>query len=186
VRSAGLEPNRDVDFVAGGSAGGGGSDILVGSLVAGLSDAMTGNVLQRLTAEAQGFHTIHSYAEDNADLQGGVSVAEHMLAKPDVLGRLAIAAVKSMRVMEQDPDTSLDVLLKWVEMDRQVASKGLSLVRPLMAKDGLLSRAEQEQVLAALKEIYEGAESLTPDQVFDFSYLEQAARAVDASGWQAR
>ena len=53
VRSAGLEPNRDVDFVAGGSAGGGGSDILVGSLVAGLSDAMTGNVLQRLTAEAQ-------------------------------------------------------------------------------------------------------------------------------------
>src|SRR3954452_21650143 len=40
VRGAGLEPGRDVDFIAGGSAGGGGSDVLVGSLVGGLADAM--------------------------------------------------------------------------------------------------------------------------------------------------
>ena len=66
------------------------------------------------------------------------------------------------------------------------AAKGLALIRPLMAKDGLLSAAEQQQVLAALKEVYEVTEELEPAQVFDFSYLEQAARGLDASGWRAR
>jgi NitT/TauT family transport system substrate-binding protein len=186
VRSVGLDPERDVQFVAGGSAGGGGSDILVGSLVAGLSDAMPGNILQRLAAEGQGFHTIHSFADEHADLQGGVSIADHLRAQPDVVRRFAIAAVKSMRVMEHDPDTSLDVLLKWVDMDRQAAAKGLNLVRPLMAKDGLLSAEEQRAVLAELKPVFEITEDLQPAQVFDFSYVEQAARALDASGWRPR
>ncbi|HLH25729.1 MAG TPA: ABC transporter substrate-binding protein [Chloroflexota bacterium] len=184
VRSAGLDPDRDVQFVAGGSAGGGGSDILVGSLVAGLSDAMPGNILQRLAAEEQGFHTIYSFAQEHADLQGGVSIAERLRAQPDVVRRFAVAAVKSMRVMEHDPDTSLDVLLKWVDLDREAAAKGLNLVRPLMAKDGLLSEEEQRAVLAELKPVFEITEDLQPAQVFDFSYLEQAAHGLDASGWQ--
>jgi NitT/TauT family transport system substrate-binding protein len=186
VRSAGLDPERDVQFVAGGSAGGGGSDILVGSLVAGLSDAMTGNILQRLAAERQGFHTIHSFADEHADLQGGVSIADHLRAQPDVVRRFAIAAVKSMRVMEHEPDTSLDVLLKWVDLDRETAASGLNLIRPLMARDGLLTPAEQQAVIAEVKPVYEITDEIQPDQIFDFSYLEQAAHALDASGWQPR
>ena len=108
------------------------------------------------------------------------------LPQPDVVRRFAVAAVKSMRVMEHDPDTSLDVLLKWVDMDRQAAAKGLNLVRPLMAKDGLLSAEEQRAVLAELKPVFEITEDLQPAQVFDFSYVEQAARALDASGWRPR
>jgi ABC-type nitrate/sulfonate/bicarbonate transport system substrate-binding protein len=184
VRSAGLDPDSDVQFVAGGSAGGGGSDILVGSLVAGLSDAMPGNILQRLAAEGQGFHTIYGFADEHADLQGGVSIADRLRAQPDVVRRFAIAAVKSMRVMEHDPDTSLEVLLKWIDMDRETAARGLNLIRPLMARDGLLSPEEQRAVIAEVKPVYEITDDIQPAQIFDFSYLEQAARTLDASGWK--
>jgi NitT/TauT family transport system substrate-binding protein len=186
VRSVGLDPERDVQFVAGGSAGGGGSDILVGSLVGGLSDAMPGNILQRLAAEGQGFHTIYGFADEHADLQGGVSMAERLREQPDVVRRFATAAVKSMRVMEHDPETSLDVLLKWVDLDRQTAATGLNIIRPLLAPDGILTTEEQRAVIAEVKPVYEITDDLQPAQIFDFSYLEQAARGLDASGWKPR
>jgi hypothetical protein len=105
-------------------------------------------------------------------------------AQPDVVRRFAIAAVKSMRVMEHDPDTSLEVLLKWIDMDRETAARGLNLIRPLMARDGLLSPEEQRAVIAEVKPVYEITDDIQPAQIFDFSYLEQAARTLDASGWQ--
>ncbi|HLH21189.1 MAG TPA: ABC transporter substrate-binding protein [Chloroflexota bacterium] len=187
MERAGMDPANDVTLIGAGSAGGGGSDILVGALVAGVADGMVGNVLQRLTAENQGFHTIYSFGEESPDLQGGILTSEDMLEKrPDVLRRFLVAAVKGTRVMEQDPDTSVDVLLKYVEMDRGDAAKGLSYVRPLMAKDGLITPAEQEAGLATMKESIPDADSLTVAQVFDLAPLQDAIRTVDASGWKAK
>ena len=186
LRKAGMDPLNDVIFIAGGSSGGGGSDILVGALVAGAADGMVGNVLQRLAAEAQGFHTIYSFA-DSPDLQGGVVTTDNMLrTRPDVVRRFLTAAVKGVRVMAEDPETSLDVLLRYVELDRGEAAKGLGYVRPLMSKDGLITPTEQRDGLEKLKEANPQIESLEVSQVFDFDPLQDAIRTVDASGWQPR
>src|SRR5438270_98482 len=152
AQAARADALNDVIFIAGGSSGGGGSDILVGALVAGAADGMVGNVLQRLAAEGQGFHTIHSFA-DAPDLQGGVVTTDHLLqTRPDVVRRFLTAAVKGVRVMAEDPETSLDVLLRYVELDRGEAAKGLGYVRPLMSKDGLITPTEQRDGLDKLKE----------------------------------
>jgi ABC-type nitrate/sulfonate/bicarbonate transport system substrate-binding protein len=186
LRKEGMDPQNDVIFIAGGSSGGGGSDILVGALVAGAADGMVGNVLQRLAAEAQGFHTIYSFA-DSPDLQGGIVTTDNLLqTRPDVVRRFLTAAVKGVRVMADDPETSLDVLLKYVELDRGEAAKGLGYVRPLMAKDGLITPAEQHAGLDKLKEAVPEIEGLEASQVFDFEPLQDAIRTVDASGWQPR
>jgi ABC-type nitrate/sulfonate/bicarbonate transport system substrate-binding protein len=186
MQRQGMQPT-DVTLIGGGSAGGGGSDILVGSLVAGVADGMVGNVLQRLTAENQGFHTIYAFGDESPDLQGGILTSAEMLEKrPDVLRRFLVGAVKGTRVMEQDTDTSLDVLLKYVEMDRGDAAKGLSYVRPLMAKDGLITPAEQEAGLATLRESIPDAGALTVPQVFDLAPLQDAIRTVEASGWKVK
>ncbi len=187
LRKAGMDPTSDVIFIAGGSAGGGGSDVLVGALVAGAADAMVGNVLQRLAAEEQGFHTIYSFGDDSADLQGGVLTTANMLqTQPDVVRRFLTAAVKGMRVMAQDPGTSLDVLLKYVDLDRAQAAKGLNYIRPLMSKDGLLTPDEQRAGLDTLKEAVPEIANLEPGQVFAFRPLQQAIQTVDASGWQPK
>ncbi len=185
LRRVGMDPASDVTYVAGGSAGGGGSDILVAALVAGAADGMVGNVLQRLAAEEHGFHTIHGFGDEFADIQGGVATSEDLLHnRADVARRFFIAAVKSTRVMEKDPQTSLDVLLKYIEMDRDEAAKGLGYVQPLMAKDGLLTPQEQRDGLAALKAEIPEISGLDAEQVFDFAPLQEAARTVDASGWR--
>jgi len=144
-------------------------------------------VLQRLSAEEHGFHTIYDFANDSADIQGGVATSEGLLRdRPDVAQRFFRAAVKATRVMAADPDTSLDVLIQYVEMDRGDAAKGLSWIRPLMAKDGLLTPAEQADGLAAVKALMPEIAGLEVSQVFDLLPLEEAVRAVDASGWQPR
>src|SRR5581483_1038580 len=185
LRRIGMDPANDVTYVAGGSAGGGGSGVLVGALVAGAADGMVGNVLQRLAAEEQGFHTIHGFGDEFSDIQGGVATSEDLLRnRADVARRFFIAAVKGTRVMEQDPQTSLDVLLKYIEMDRAEAAKGLSYVRPLMARDGLLTPQEQQDGLVSMKAQIPEISNLAADQVFDFALLQEAARTVDASGWK--
>jgi ABC-type nitrate/sulfonate/bicarbonate transport system substrate-binding protein len=152
-----------------------------------MADAMVGNVLQRLVAEDQGFATIPSFGEEALDLQGGVATSNTVLAtRPDVVHRYFVAAVKATRVMVDDPATSLDVLLKYVELDRDAAARGLEWVRPLTAKDGLLSPAEQPEILAVMRETYEITEDVEVSQVFDFRPLQEAARTVDASGWKPR
>jgi NitT/TauT family transport system substrate-binding protein len=187
LRRQGMDPATDVTYIGGGSAGGGGSDVLVGALVAGLADGMVGNVLQRLAAEEHGFHTIHGFGDEFADIQGGVATSEDMLRnRADVTRRFMTAAVKGTRVMEQDPDTSLDVLLKYVEMDREDAAKGLGYVRPLMAKDGLLTAQEARDGLASVLENSPEIGPLEATQVFEFGPLQEAVRAVDASGWKAK
>jgi NitT/TauT family transport system substrate-binding protein len=187
MQRAGMDPANDVTLIGGGSVGGGGSDILVGALVAGVADGMVGNVLQRLAAENQGFHTIYAFGDESPDLQGGIITSDDLLQKqPDVVRRFLVGAVKGTRVMEQDPDTSLDVLLKYVEMDRADAAKGLGYVRPLMAHDGLITPAEQAAGLATLKESIPDAGSLEVPQVFDFAPLQDAIRTVDASGWKPK
>jgi NitT/TauT family transport system substrate-binding protein len=185
LRRIGMDPAQDVTYVAGGSAGGGGSDVLVGALVAGAADGMVGNVLQRLAAEEHGFHTIHGFGDEFSDLQGGVATSEDLLRnRTDVARRFFFAAVQATRVMEQDPEVSLDVLLKYIEMDREEAAKGLSYVRPLMAKDGLLTAQQQRDGLASLKVQIPEIANLETEQVFDFAPLQEAARTVNASGWK--
>jgi NitT/TauT family transport system substrate-binding protein len=187
MRKQGMDPANDVIFIGGGSAGGGGSDILVGAMVAGVADGMVGNVLQRLAAEDQGFHTIHGFADDAADLQGSIVTTDQMLRnRSDVVRRFLAAGVKGIRVMEHDPDTSLDVLLKYVEMDREDAAKGLGYVRPLLARDALINATEQREGLNTLKEALPEIAHLEVPQVFDFAPLQEAIRTVDASGWRAR
>src|SRR5262249_33562018 len=135
--------------------------------------------------ESLGFHTIYSFGEQFPDLQGGLVSTEGTLRdRPEVVRRFLTAAVKAIRVMEHDPDTSLDVLLKYVQMDRADAANGLSWIRPLMAKDGLINATEQHDGLATFQEAMPETAHLTPSQVFAFGPLQEAIRNVDASGWK--
>jgi hypothetical protein len=86
--------------------------------------------------------------------------------------------------MEQDFATSVDVLLKYIDIERPSAERGLSLVRPWLARDGLVGPAERQVVVTTAREAFQIEEELDPEQIFDFGPLEAAARAVDASGWK--
>jgi NitT/TauT family transport system substrate-binding protein len=186
LQKAGIDPARDVEFVAGGAGGGGSTDVLVGAMVGGVAQAMVGNILQRLSAEAQGFQTVHAFS-DNADLQGGVVTTENLLKnKPQVARGFLTAAVKGMRVIAADPETSLGVLLKYVKLDRNAAAQGLGVIRPLATRDGYMGPEEQNQVLEALKVSLELPADMSVEKAFDFGPIQEAAKAVDASGWKPK
>jgi hypothetical protein len=71
-----------------------------------------------------------------------------------------------------------------VQLRQADAQKGLDLVRPLMTTDGLVS-AEQER--DGLDSIHAGVDlpaSVSPATAFNFGPLQEAIKAVDASGWK--
>ncbi len=185
LKKAGMDPTKDVKFIGGGSAGGGSGDVLVGAMVGGRADAMVGNILQRLAAESQGFVTIHSFAEDSADLQGGIATSTKLLSSQSDLVRAFLAAgVKGMRVMQADPETDLAVTLKYVQLSQDDARKAIDLVRPLMATDGLVSAQQRKDGLDSIRAGVELPDSVTAETAFDLGPLQDAIKAVDASGWK--
>ncbi|MFI5268548.1 MAG: ABC transporter substrate-binding protein [Chloroflexota bacterium] len=185
LKKAGLDPTKDVQFIGAGSAGGGSGDVLVAAMVAGRADAMVGNILQRLAAESQGFVTMHSFADDSADLQGGIATSQKLLStQPALVRGFLMAGVKGMRVMDADPATGVAVTLKYVQLSQGDAQNGLELVRPLIAKDGLVSDQQRQDGLNAIRAGVDLPDSVTPATAFDFAPLQDAVKAVDASGWK--
>jgi NitT/TauT family transport system substrate-binding protein len=185
LKKAGLDPTKDVQFIGAGSAGGGSGDVLVTALVAGRADAMVGNILQRLAVEAQGFTTMYSFADDSADLQGGIATSSKLLAsQPDLVRKFLAAGVKGMRVMQADPKTDVDVTLKYVQLSQGDAEKAIELVRPLMTTDGLVSDQQQKDGLDSIRAGVDLPDSVTPGTAFDFAPLQDAIKAVDTSGWK--
>ena len=147
---------------------------------------LSGAGSQALPTIAKGAPVKIIFVAGTADLQGAVAVGESLRARPVALAGLAIAAVKGARVMAADAATSREVLVKYAGGDSDAAARGLDVMRPLLAKDGILSETEQRQALAALKAAGEVGEDLEPSQVFDFGPLEEAARLVDGSDWRVR
>jgi hypothetical protein len=76
------------------------------------------------------------------------------------------------------------VTLKYVQLSQGDAQNGLELVRPLIAKDGLVSDQQRQDGLNAIRAGVDLPDSVTPATAFDFAPLQDAVKAVDASGWK--
>lgn len=128
---------------------------------------------------------MHSFADDSADLQGGVATSDKLLTtQPALVRKFLAAGVKGMRVMDADPATGVAVTLKYVQLSQADAQNGLALVRPLIARDGLVSDQQRLDGLNSIRAGVDLPDSVTPATAFDFGPLQDAIKSVDASGWK--
>ena len=165
----GLNPKRDVQIIQVG-----GPDARVVALKNGIVDATVITPELVLLGKKLGYHTLYDLVEKGIEyLQIGVAArTDYLKSQNDTARRLTRAYLESIRYYVSHREEALKESLKLLKIDdRQAAEAGYDYRLQTLPADGKLSVKGMQLVIDAAAEDDPKAKSLTPQQLFDLSFL---------------
>jgi NitT/TauT family transport system substrate-binding protein len=165
----GLNPKRDVQIIQVG-----GPDARVVALKNGIVDATVITPELVLLGKKLGYHTLYDLVEKGIEyLQIGVAArTDYLKFQNDTARRLTRAYLESIRYYVSHREEAIKESLKLLKIDdRQAAEAGYDYRLQTLPADGKLSVKGMQLVIDAAAEDDPKAKSLTPQQLFDLSFL---------------
>jgi NitT/TauT family transport system substrate-binding protein len=165
----GLNPKRDVQIIQVG-----GPDARVVALKNGIVDATVITPELVLLGKKLGYHTLYDLVEKGIEyLQIGVAArTDYLKSQNDTARRLTRAYLESIRYYVSHREEAIKESLKLLKIDdRQAAEAGYDYRLQTLPADGRLSVKGMQLVIDAAAEDDPKAKSLTPQQLFDLSFL---------------
>ena len=165
----GLNPKRDVQIIQVG-----GPDARVVALKNGIVDATVITPELVLLGKKLGYHTLYDLVEKGIEyLQIGVAArTDYLKSQNDTARRLTRAYLESIRYYVSHREEAIKESLKLLKIDdRQAAAAGYDYRLQTLPADGKLSVKGMQLVIDAAAEDDPKAKSLTPQQLFDLSFL---------------
>jgi NitT/TauT family transport system substrate-binding protein len=165
----GLNPKRDVQIIQVG-----GPDARVVALKNGIVDATVITPELVLLGKKLGYHTLYDLVEKGIEyLQIGVAArTDYLKFQNDTARRLTRAYLESIRYYVSHREEAIKESLKLLKIDdRQAAEAGYDYRLQTLPAVGKLSVKGMQLVIDAAAEDDPKAKSLTPQQLFDLSFL---------------
>jgi NitT/TauT family transport system substrate-binding protein len=165
----GLNPKRDIQIMQVG-----GPDARVVALKSGIVDATVVTPELVLLGPKLGYHTLYDLVEKDIEyLQIGVAArTDYLKSQNDTARRLTRAYLESIRYYVTHRDEAIKKSLQLLKIDdRQAAEVGYDYRLRTLPVDGKLSVKGMQLVIDAAAEDDPKAKSLTPQQLFDLSFL---------------
>ena len=176
LRSAGLDPQKDVDVISVGDAG-----LRMDQLRLGAIDATVLTAPNCFIAERAGFRNLGS-SKDTLPLPavGIVTLERKIKEKPEQIRKVLRAILKSMRYLRENRDESVKVAMDWLALDRDLAERSYDLMVPNYSYDGSISleglRASID--LIAKRSAGSSSKAFSPAEMVDFSLLEEVRKEL--------
>jgi ABC-type nitrate/sulfonate/bicarbonate transport system substrate-binding protein len=148
----GLVPGKDVHLLRSGDDMG-----RLAALEAGRVDAVVGSPPLNIYGSRKGYKVL-VWARDYVALpQNAVIVADKKLQQsPDQVKRMIKATIEALQFIREQKQESIDILQKWMKMDRDTASGTFESVFRAYSADGTMT---DEKLQAAIEESLKGAQS---------------------------
>ena len=165
----GLNPKRDVQIIQVG-----GPDARVVALKNGIVDATVLTPELVLLGRKLGYHTLFDLVEKDIEyLQIGVAArTDYLKSQNDTARRLTRAYLESIRYYVSHREEAIKKSMQLLKIDdRQAAEVGYDYRLKTLPADGKLSVKGMQLVIDAAAEDDPKAKSLTPQQLFDLSFL---------------
>jgi ABC-type nitrate/sulfonate/bicarbonate transport system substrate-binding protein len=165
----GLNPKRDMQIMQVG-----GQDARVVALKTGVVDATVLTPELALVGRKLGYHTLYDLVEKGIEyLQIGVAArTDYLKSQNDTARRLTRAYLESIRYYVSHREEAIKKSMQLLKIDdRQAAEVGYDYRLKTLPTDGKLSIKGMQLVIDAAAEDDPKAKSLTPQQLFDLSFL---------------
>jgi len=165
----GLNPKRDMQIMQVG-----GQDARVVALKTGVVDATVLTPELALVGRKLGYHTLYDLVEKGIEyLQIGVAArSDYLKLQNDTARRLTRAYLESIRYYVSHREEAIKKSMQLLKIDdRQAAEVGYDYRLKTLPTDGKLSIKGMQLVIDAAAEDDPKAKSLTPQQLFDLSFL---------------
>ncbi len=174
LKHFGLDPDKDVKSVPGGSA-----DSRLTSLQQGLIAAAVLAPPFDFFAKKLGFNTLARALDLVTYPEGGLSTtAKKIKERPDEVKRVIEAGIKANRYIRAEREGTIQFLLGWQKVDREVAAATYESVANAYNDDGTVPEDGLHVVIEEAKKNSKVDHEVSIDQVADLTMLKQAQKEL--------
>ena len=174
IKHFGLDPDKDVKFVAGG-----GSEAALARMKQGLVDATALPVPWDYHGKKMGFNVLARADElFTYPISGLVAHTKKIKEKPDEIKRLIRAGIKANRYMRENRDGTVPILMSTYKLDKDVATALYDSFVKGFNDDGNLPEEGFRRLIEDTKSITKVDREVAFSEVADLSILREAQKEL--------
>ena len=135
LRSAGLDPQKDVNIISVGDAA-----LRMDQLRLGAIDATVLTAPHCFVAERAGFKNLGS-SKDTLPLPavGLVTLERKIKERPDQVKKVIRTVLRGMKYLRENREESVRVAIEWLSIDRDLAERSYDIMLPNYSYDGTIA-----------------------------------------------
>ena len=174
VKHFGLDPDKDVKFLATGSV-----DSRFAAMKQGLTAATLGSPPLDFLGKKLGF-VVLARAHELFDFpaSGLVASVKKIKERPDEIKRVIKAGIKASRYIRQNRDGTLPVMMEWLRIDKDIAATTYDSVWKAFSDNGSLPENGLRIAIEEAKRVGKVEREVSSGEVADFSILREAQKEL--------
>lgn len=177
LRRQGMDPDREVSYVAGQF-----SPTALQNLLSGVLDGAVLAPPFNVLAEEKGLKvlTFLGAAVPDATTSNGIVTSDQKIkSHPDQVRRMVRANLRSLSIFRQKKARAVALLASRFDLSRSTAERVYGHALEILTPDGEISREKVRNILDMIQETgKKGPLTLQPEAILDFSFLREARREL--------
>ena len=174
LKHFGLDPDKDVKSVPGGSA-----DSRLAALKQGLIAAAVVPPPFDFIAKKLGFNILARAQDLLTYPEGGLSTTTKKIKeRPDEVKRVIEAGIKANRYIRTEREGTIQFLMEWQKIDKEIAAATYDSVAKAYSENGTVPEDGLRIVIEEAKKSAKVTHEVSISQVADFSMLRQAQKEL--------
>jgi ABC-type nitrate/sulfonate/bicarbonate transport system substrate-binding protein len=174
VKHFGLDPDKDVKFLATGTA-----DSRFAAMKQGLTAATLGSAPLDFLGNKLGFVVLARANElFSFPASGLVATVKSIKERPDEIKRVIKAGIKANRYIHQNREGTMQMMMSWLKIDKEVAGATYQSVAKAFNDDGGLTEKGLRVAIDEAKRIGKVDREVSLSEVADLSILRQAQKEL--------
>lgn len=180
LRRKGIDPDREVSYVAGQF-----SPTALQSLLSGALDSAVLAPPFNVLAEEKGLRVLSFLGEavPDATTSNGIVTSDRKIkSQPDQVGRMVRANLTALFTFRQKKEAAVDLLISQFNISKKTAEKVYAQALEILTPDGELSHEKLRNILGMMQETgKKDPLALQPEALLDFSFLREARKQLTRS-----
>ena len=176
IRTAGLDPQKDVNIISVGDAG-----LRMDQLRLGAIDATVLTAPNCFIAERAGFKSLGS-SRDTLPLPavGLVTTERKIKERPDQVKKVLRTILKSLKYLRENREEAVRVAMDWLRIDRDLAERSYDMMVTNYSYDGMIPMdgLKSSIDLIAVRTAGPSRKTFSATDMTDFSILEVARKEL--------
>jgi ABC-type nitrate/sulfonate/bicarbonate transport system substrate-binding protein len=175
----GLDGNKDLTFLAlpPGQR--------LAALQTGTVDAGLLSSEERFAALDQGMKEILYLGKEVKNSWGTVATNDQFIKdKPKLMHGFMRALLKALRLVKQNREIAMDTMMKFSELDRQLAARTYDGMIATFTTNGVVDEETQKNDLDIVREVLKVTKEVPIERAYDFSFAKKADSELTQAGWK--
>jgi ABC-type nitrate/sulfonate/bicarbonate transport system substrate-binding protein len=174
----GMDPDKEIKFLAGGPL-----EARFSQMKQGLIAATLGGPPTDFLGKKMGFvvlaraHELFSFP-----VTGVLSSVKKIKEKPDELKRVIRAGIKANRYIRQNRDGTIQAFMEWMKIDKEMAAATYDSVGKAFNEDGSLPEDGLRLLIEEARKAAKVSREIASSEVTDLSFLREAQRELGIQG----